>query len=284
MIVAGKPLSAQADPVQTARPATPNRGRLALRDFASGMSQHWLWRAMAMQDIVLRYRGSVLGPLWLTFSTAIMIAAMGFVYSQIFHLDPERYVPFLTLGLLIWQFISSVITDGCSAFMSVQHAIQQVRLPYTVHVLRSVFRNLLILGHNAVLIPIVFLMMGHGIGWDALMVIPGLILLCINGFWISILLGMLSARFRDVPPIVAALLQVVFFVTPVFWTVETLGKYRHIGDFNPLFAAIDVIRAPLLGEPCAPYSWQIVGIMTVGGLLVTAVFFSRFRSRIAYWV
>ncbi|WP_044563804.1 ABC transporter permease, partial [Azospirillum sp. B4] len=217
-------------------------------------------------------------------SAAIMIAAMGLIYSQLFNIDPIRYVPFLTVGLLTWQFISSIITDGCEVFMSVQHAIQQVRLPYTVHVFRSVFRNLLILGHNAVLIPIAFLVMGHGIGWEGLMAIPGLLLLCLNGIWISLLLGMVSARFRDIPPIVAALLQVVFFATPVFWPVENLGRFRHLGEMNPLFAAIDIVRAPLLGEPTAPYSWLIVGIMTTGGLVMTAGFFSRFRSRIAYWV
>ncbi|MBB6252822.1 ABC transporter permease [Nitrospirillum iridis] len=284
MTVAGKPLSAQADPIETAKSARPNRGSLALQDLGSGLSKHWLWRAMAMQDIVLRYRGSVLGPLWLTLSAAIMIAAMGLIYSQLFNIDPIRYVPFLAVGLLTWQFISSVITDGCEVFMSVQHAIQQVRLPYTVHVFRSVFRNLLILGHNAVLIPIAFLVMGHGIGWEALMAIPGLLLLCLNGIWISLLLGMVSARFRDIPPIVAALLQVVFFATPVFWPVENLGRFRHLGEMNPLFAAIDIVRAPLLGEPTAPHSWLIVGIMTTGGLVMTAGFFSRFRSRIAYWV
>ncbi|MDE1150799.1 MAG: ABC transporter permease [Azospirillaceae bacterium] len=289
MMVTGKPLSAQAEAAQTGTPQTTksskaSKGLLAFRDLSSGLGQHWLWRSLAMQDIILRYRGSILGPLWLTLSSAIMIAAMGFLYSQIFHLPAAEYVPFLAVGLLTWQFISAMISDGCTVFMSVQHVIQQVRLPYMTHVFRSVFRNVVILGHNAILIPIAFAAVGHPVGWEALLCIPALLVLCINGVWISLLLGMVSARYRDVPPIVAALLQVVFFVTPVFWTVETLGKYRHVGEFNPLFAAIDIVRAPLLGQPVSAHSWAIVGLLTVTGLVVTAEFFRRFRSRIAYWV
>ena len=71
-------------------------------DLVEGMSKSWMWWAMAMQDIRMRYRGSLLGPFWLTISMVIMIAAMGLIFSPVRHGD-QPVLPFLTVGLVIWS-------------------------------------------------------------------------------------------------------------------------------------------------------------------------------------
>jgi ABC-type polysaccharide/polyol phosphate export permease len=108
--------------------------------------------------------------------------------------------------------------------------------------------------------------------------------LAVNGVWVCIFLGTLSARFRDIVPIVTSFLQVAFFLTPVFWPIEALGIYRPLAELNPLFAAIDVIRAPLIGVPVAAYSWPVLLVATVLGCGITFLLFARYRGRIAYWV
>src|SRR5260370_760185 len=172
-------------------PAPPGRAALAWRDLADGFTRVWMWSALAVQDIKLRYRGSMLGPFWLTISTLVMVVAMGVIYAQLFHQEPSTYLPFLTVRLIVWQLLNG-------------------------------------------------------------MIIPGWVLIGINGVWISILLGMVSPRFRDVPPIVASFLQVLFFLTPLIWPPELLGQWHPIATFTPLFAAVDVVRAPLIGVPTAP--------------------------------
>jgi ABC-type polysaccharide/polyol phosphate export permease len=239
---------------------------------------------LAWQDIRLRYRGSMLGPFWLTMSTIVMVCAMGFLYAKLFHVEASSYLPFLAAGLVVWQFVASLITEGCGTFTAVQSVIQQVPLPFSVHAYRLVCRNLLVLAHNVVIIPIVLWFFGIVPDWGVLWIVPALIVLCANGVWISILFGMLSARFRDVPPIVGSFVQVVFFVTPVFWKPDALGVWKPLGELNPLFAAIDVIRAPLLGIPLAPYTWVVLLPVTAIGSLATFAIFARFRSRIAFWV
>jgi len=120
--------------------------------------------------------------------------------------------------------------------------------------------------------------------WYVLEVIPGFVLLAINGLWISILLGLVSTRFRDVPPIVGSFLQVLFFMTPIIWPAEMLGHWQALATYNPLFAMVDVVRAPLLGVPTAKTSWIILSAMTILGCAITFAVFARFRSRIAYWI
>jgi ABC-type polysaccharide/polyol phosphate export permease len=257
---------------------------LAAADLLDGLSRSWLWTTLAHHDLRLRYRGSILGPFWQTITTGVMIGAMGFIYAELFHTRLEDYLPLLAAGLVFWQFTSGMITEGCTTFYSVQGVIQQVRLPYSLHAYRLVYRNVLILLHNFVIIPIVFAIFPQPVTWLRVLELgPGLALILLNGVWVSILLGMISARFRDVPPIVGSIVQVVFFITPVFWPAAALGANRWLAEFNPIYAAIDVMRAPLMGQPTEPHSWLILAIVTVLGCAGTFAFFARFRARIAYW-
>jgi ABC-2 type transport system permease protein/lipopolysaccharide transport system permease protein len=264
--------------------AAPTSTAAAWADLVEGMSKSWMWWAMSMQDIKMRYRGSLLGPFWLTLSMIVMIAAIGLIYSRLFHMEIAQYLPFLTVGLVIWNFVSTVITEGCLTFLSAQHVITQMRMPFSIHAWRTVCRNLIVLAHNVVIVPIVLIVFGVRVGWNIIIIIPALLVLTVNGVWVSILLGMISARYRDVPPIVTSLVQIIFFVTPIFWPPESVGDWAHVLPFNPLFAAVDVIRAPLLGTSPFAYSWAVLLGVTVLGCAGTFVVFVKFRTRIAYWV
>lgn len=261
-----------------------SRFAIAAADLLVGAGKSWLWSALAMQDIKLKYRGSILGPLWITISTAVMVGMMGFLYSKLFNSDIVDYLPFVAIGLVFWQFISSVVIEGCSTFLGVQNIIQQVPLPFSVHAYRSVYRNFLTLAHNVVILPIVYLIFRVPVDWHVLLVIPAIAVLAINGVWASLLFGMVSARFRDVPPIVMSFVQVVFFVTPIFWSPDRLGRWQTIAQLNPFFAAVDIVRAPLLSRSPAPYSWLVILVATALCSAATFALFARFRARIAFWV
>ena len=265
-------------------PTRASRATAAWADLVEGMSKSWMWSAMAMQDIRMRYRGSLLGPFWLTISMVIMIAAMGLIYARLFNMEITHYLPFLTVGLVIWNFVSTVIIEGCQTFLSAQNIITQVRMPFSIHAWRTVYRNLIVLAHNMVIVPLVLIIFAVPVGWSVVFIVPALVVLTINGVWISILLGMISARYRDVPPIVMSLVQVIFFVTPIFWPPQALGVWMQALPLNPLFAAIDVIRAPLLGQAPLTYSWAVLLVVTVLGCLGTFALFAKFRSRITYWI
>lgn len=265
-------------------PAPPSGLARAWSDLVAGLGKSWMWSAMAFQDIKLRYRGSVIGPFWLTISNAIMIGAIGTIYPRLFHADILTYFPYLMVSLVFWQFISTMITEGCQTFLGVQSIIQQVPVPFSVHAYRLVYRNLLVLAHGALIIPVGLLIFPTPIGIGVIWLLPALLLICLNGVWIAILLGMLSARYRDVPPIVASFVQVLFFVTPIFWTLGSLGPSHAWLGYSPLAAAVDVLRAPLLGIAPEPASWPIVIGMTALGCGAAFALFARFRARIAYWI
>ena len=156
-------------------PKRGSRSAAAWDDLVEGMSKSWMWSAMAMQDIRMRYRGSLLGPFWLTISMVIMIAAMGVIYARLFNMEITRYLPFLTVGLVIWNFVSTVIIEGCQTFLSAQNVITQVRMPFSVHAWRTVYRNLIVLAHNMVIVPLVLIIFHVPVGWTVIFIVPALV-------------------------------------------------------------------------------------------------------------
>jgi lipopolysaccharide transport system permease protein len=250
-----------------------------------------LWRlawALGMADIKLRYRGSLLGPFWLTLSTGIMIGSMGVLYAGLFHTDIHTYLPYLAASLILWNYLSLLVSDGCTCFTSSEALIKGMRMPFTVHALRSVFRNTIILAHNVVVIAVVFIAMHVQVTLYALMALPGLAVWLLDGFAISLLFGAFCARFRDVPQIIASVMQIAFFLTPVMWTADILAKGRPIAGalvrYNPFYYILELVRAPLLGAPL-PVNHVLIALMISGVICsLAALGFTKTRGRLAYWM
>lgn len=256
----------------------------ALNDILGGFVRSPLWRALSWQDIRLRYRGSMLGPFWLSISMGVMVLSLGTVYSHIFKMELEHYMPYLVAGLMVWQYMSVMLSEACTSFTSAEGFIRQIRQPYSIYVYRSVCRNAIIFAHNFVIFILVAMYFKIWPGFAFLQIIPGLALLLINSVWIGIFFGLLCARFRDITQMVNSLLQVFFFVTPIIWYPELMKDRPVLVDINPFHHFIELIRAPLLGKDVEMLSWYFALGVTVVGWFVTFLFFRRYRARLAYWV
>jgi lipopolysaccharide transport system permease protein len=273
---------AAVHPLDLIRPVSP--ALRAIRDLTEGLMRWWLWGLVAWSDIKQRYRGSVLGPFWLTLSTAVMVGSLGALYSRLLHVDLASYLPYLSLGILIWGLISALLIECCTAFIAAEHVIKQIRMPLSVHLYRVIARNMIVFGHNMVVFVVVALFFQVKFGWADLMVVPGMALLILWMVPAGLILAALCARFRDIPPVIASLLQVIFFMTPIMWQPELLGPNIDLALYNPFNCFIDVVRAPLMGEWIPATSWGVTLGMTALSWLIAFPFFARFRARIAYWV
>ena len=257
---------------------------LAIRDVRDGILLWPLWGRLGWNDILQRYRRSLLGPFWLTASMAIMVVSLGVLYAALFKSEIQDFMPFLCVGLLVWNYISSVLGEAGSLFTGSESYIKQIRLPYSLYVYRFVWSRIVIFAHNFVIYFGILLYFAMWPGAVILWAIPGFILVTLNVALGSISIGMASARFRDIPQIVGNVIQIAFFMTPIMWKPELLGGRTYIVELNPFYHLIEVMRAPLLGKPFPVDSYIALGLITVVNLLVATVFFRRFRSRIAYWV
>jgi len=259
-------------------------GKAAWRDLAGGLK---LWRlvwALGWLDIRLRYRGSVLGPLWLTLSTAVMVAALGGLYAGLFRLQAADYVPHLAVSLVLWNSVAGQVTESCSVFVQQEPVIRSMRMPFWVHAGRVLLRNLLVLAHNALVLVPVFLLFGIFPGVQALLVLPAMALWVVDGFLLALALGAICARFRDISPIVSSVAQLAFFVTPVIWKPELIGARAALLALNPFHALLEIMRAPLLGEPAGVAVWASALAYSFFLVAGSWALFVRARPRLAYWV
>ena len=264
-------------------PLPPSQTALALQDVVEGACAFRLWGMLGWQDIRQRYRRSTLGPFWLTISMGALVGGLGVLYAGLFRMDVADYLPFVAAGLIIWGLLSGLITEGCAAFIGAEGIIKQVNLPLSVHVYRVVWRNLIVFAHNVAIYVAAAVIFSIQPGWTGLLVLPGLALLCLNGVWMGLLFGLVSARFRDVPQIVASVVQVAFFLTPIIWKPELLPDRAFVLDLNPFFHLVELVRAPSLGQAPGLVSWFAAAGITLGGWLVTLLMYRRYRWRIAYW-
>jgi len=256
----------------------------ALHDLAEGATSVHVWPMLAWQEIRQRYRRSVLGPFWLTISTAALLGGMGPLYGKLFGQDLGSYFPYLSIGYVLWLLISGLVNEGCAAFTVAAGLIQQTPMPLSVHVLRVVFRNLIVFAHNLIILVILLFIFPPHMSWDLLLAPLGVLMIALNGAWLGLLVGLLCARFRDIPLIIQSVMQVAFFLTPVMWHANSLGRFKWAADLNPLTHFLATVRDPLLGLPVPWHSWAVVLGVTVVGSAMALASFVRYRARIAYWV
>jgi ABC-type polysaccharide/polyol phosphate export permease len=257
----------------------------ALEDFGNGFARWELWGTLGWHDIRQRYRRSTLGPFWLTISMGVMIGGLGVLYGGLFRQPIDDYLPYVALGLIVWSLISNLLIDGCYTFILPGEVIKQQPVPSSVHVFRMLWRNLIVFLHNVLIYVLVMITIGPIPGWVGLLSFFGLTLVCLNGVSIGVLLGLLSLRFRDFPPIIISLTQLIFFMTPILWKPDQLSPQSAlIVDLNPFYYLIEIVRGPLLGHPPLFSMWAIAIALTASGYLVAFGFFVTFRRRIPYWL
>lgn len=302
-----------ADPRTDPAPPPPSNRKTfarAIEDVRSGLMHRELWGHLGWQDIKQRYRRSVIGPLWITLSMGVTAAGLGLLYSQLFGLAVETFLPYLTVGFIVWAFMLGCLTEGAETFISNEGLIKHLPAPMTVYALRTVWRLFLMFLHNLfvyfVVLAIFFPSLARpyridadgvlqpGLDWSALMAIPGFLALAINGVWVVLLFGIISTRYRDIPQVVGALTQLLFFVTPIVWSTDLLTKRLGVdensgwkvlvAELNPLYHFIQIVRAPMIGAEQSWHHWAVVGGFTVVGWGLALLAMRNYRSRIAYWV
>lgn len=258
--------------------------RLALKDVLDGLRAHRVWMLLAKMDIRQRYRRSVLGPFWITLTMVIWIMAIGPLYSHLMGAPAEQFIPYLAMGIITWGLISSVLLEGAAAFVSAENLVRAVKLPYTVHILRVLQRNLIVFAHNLLAFVPFMIWLGIRPQWTWLMAIPGVLLILLAAIPSGFLLGTLSARFRDLQQIIASIVQLAFFLTPIFWRVELLRERSWLAEINPFHLLLELVRRPIVeGIPPLQTYLRVFAIIAVL-FLVCAPFFARYRRRLAFWI
>jgi ABC-type polysaccharide/polyol phosphate export permease len=255
-----------------------------VKELLSAIAAYDLWFHLAWLDIKLRYRRSKIGPLWLTLSMAIFCLALGVVYSKLWKTDIAEYLPFLSVGYVIWMFFAGVLNDFPNLYVDHALFLKDIKINPLTILLRVVARNVLTFSHNALIIIGIYLYFKIVPGVVVLLVFPAMLLVLLNLIAVGISLSIVGARFRDIAPIVQSVMQILFFVTPVMYFPRLVGTDSWVLAVNPFTYYLDLVRSPLLGSAPALHSWVVAASILVVLSIIAAVLYQRKSSRIPFWV
>lgn len=258
--------------------------RTAIRDICTAFGQMHLAAFLAWDDIRERYVRTFLGPMWIVLSTGIWFGVMGFVMGNIFEQHVSEYMPYLVCGLVSWLLISTCIAEGAMVLIQAKRIITSYNLPIFLHFLRFIVRNKIIFLHNAVILAIVLIVFPQPLNGATWLLIPGLVfntLILLSG---AVLLSLANIRYRDTHMVISNALQVLPYITPIFWHREMLKNHMWVADVNPIYHMIEIVRAPLLGTLPNTLSWMVTGSLALAMPLLACVAFVHFRHRIIFWL
>lgn len=289
--------SSTSEPVQAAAvPAAAERLLLSTRyrssfavawaDLKQGWELHRLWLRLGYAEVRRRYRRTLLGPFWATGQIAIYILCVGYIFSSVLEADRSTYISYLTTGFITWMLVYAVLTEATAAFVSNAAIRQQQPFPYSMFIYAMLARNFFAHLHHYVLYFAVSLIFGLQISWNLLLLVPGYLLTGINLAWLSLILATLTARFRDIQQLIVSLMQVMLFVTPIFYSQDMLSPTQRVFVLMPnlIYHMTVIIRAPLLGIAPPISSYAILILSATFGWLFAAWLFGKCRQTIIFWI
>ncbi|MBB3315480.1 lipopolysaccharide transport system permease protein [Rhizobium sp. BK181] len=259
----------------------------AWKDVWDSIANFQLPALLGWQDVAQRYRRSKVGAFWLTINMGVLIGALGLVFGTIFNSPMSEFLPFICVGLIVWGYYSQLVNEGCTTFISSSDTMLQLPIPFFTYILRTWWRNTIILAHNLVIFPIIILIFGKFVNFYAILVVPGFFFASLNILWMMVVLAILCTRYRDLTQIIQNIMQVCLYLTPVMWEPSRLPagtRSMLMLNLNPFYHLISVIRDPLLGNAGTLINWCVVLGMAVVGWTVALLLLNRYRSRITYWL
>lgn len=263
--------------------ATQSNFWRSMRDLRNGLRRHRLFFSMARRGFRNQFRGAVIGPFWISMTTAMTAAGLGILYGQLFDQPLSSHLPYVTIALVVWSMISAFITGGCNVFVSNGYIFKEFPLPLSLFAYRLVVTQLLTTFFRILVLVGILTLFPRPFQIEMLLSLVGFVLLLWIGFWSSLILGVLNARYRDFGQLAAASLTFIFFITPIFWVPGRLGPYSVFVDLNPFYHFIEVVRGPLLH----PESIGLNFLVTIAFALITPILgtylFGRWSHRLPYW-
>ena len=177
-----------------------------------------------------------------------------------------------------------MVSEACNSFVGAANYLKQGYFPISLFVWRSMARNVIQFMHHIVLYIPVALWAGISLSWSALLIIPAFFLLLVNAHALGLALGLVCTRFRDVSQIVTSVMQMLMFLTPVFWMPESLPERAQYILWNPLAQMLELLRRPLMGGVADMHNWIGIVGWTALSLIISATLFAKYRRRVVYWL
>ena len=225
-----------------------------------------LLKTNVQKEIRGKYKGSFLGVLWSFLNPLLMVLVYALVFSIILKQDIPNYIIFLIVGVIPWNFFTTVITQGTNCIWINGGIIKKVFFPREILPVSVVLAGLVNFLISCIIILIFVFFSGIGFSWHLIWLPLIAVLQTLFSLGLLFALSAIDVYVRDVEYLVNFLLSLLFYATPIVYTAEMLGQYKWLLYLNPMTHFIDAYRSIF-------YYQTSPSLMSLGYIALFAVIF-----------
>ncbi len=201
-----------------------------------------IW-ALALRELKVRYKRSVLGFLWSLLNPALLMLVLTIVFSTLMPVNIKHYSIFMLCTLLPYTFFSQSLSYAVESMVGNAELIKKVAVPKLVFPVAAVVSNIINLLLSLIPLALFVLVLRHPFHWTWIFIPIPLISLCILTLGATFFFATANVYYRDVAHIIQILLQVLFYITPILYAVDMFPpKYRWLFWLNPLTFSLSDMR------------------------------------------
>lgn len=246
------------------------------------MNNKSLISTIAIIDLKLRYRSSVLGILWSFLEPLLILAILMVVFSSILKTDVPNFPIFLLLGIIFFHMYTRATSMGVESILSRGGIVSSINVPHIIFPVSSSLTALIMMGFEFIIF-FVFLIGFQFIPSPTILVLPFLVLLVfILSLGLAIPLSVLNIHYRDVRSIWTIVVQATFFLTPIFYKLEFLPEIiRQYIQFSPLVQIVEMTHQVVLENKLPDPFWlSYTVIVVVSVFIVGLLIYKKFDKDI----
>lgn len=258
----------------------------ALADLRQSIDSPAAWWVISKQQILSKYRRTILGPWWITLQRLFFIAGLSLLFGALMGRDIAEFIPYVATGFIVFSVMVGSLNTSATLITANIAVLKNSAMPISILNFRYMSSTIIQLGHDLVALAVILLLINQNWTSAAFLSVIGLALVLINAFAISFWVAPLAARFRDLAPLIQTLSSVFMFITPIFWYPDDLAASQRnlLTVWNPFAYLLEIVRSPILGDAVSPLSWALAITFTLANVAIGFFAFSYSRQRLRYWV
>lgn len=253
----------------------PTRG-WRFPDFGELFARRDLLRFLAVRNIKVRYRQTLLGGAWAIIQPLATMAIMTFVFGRLIGVpsDGAPYWLFSLTSLVLWMFISQTVSGASLSLVSNSQLIEKVYFPRLAIPISAVLAGLVDLAISFAMLLLIMLVAGHYPSARVPFAFLAILMASLLCLAVGSASAALSVRYRDVTHIVPLVLQLWLFATPIVYPLSIVpARWQALISLNPATGIIELFRWSILGTQADPWRYvlssaAVLAVLVVGGLLI----------------
>jgi homopolymeric O-antigen transport system permease protein len=233
---------------------------------------------LVARDMKLRYKRSWLGVGWTLLNPLAQLLVFYFIFNAVLPLNVPHYCSFLFTGILVWNWFQSALLLATGSIVDHRELIRQPGFPAAVLPIATVASNLI---HFLLGLPVLFVFLlidGAGLTIYFMALPLAISIQFILTMGLAYLVATFQVTFRDTQYLLGVILQLVFFLTPIFYDVSAIpAHYQMLYRLNPMVHLTDAYRALLMrGElPNNLLALLFLTIIAIALLLLSYAIFKK---------